>query len=89
MQCPQASVGDPLSGDAYTVGVDPGTQLLSITFAVAPLSGLTCNIRVVTSTEFISCPLPISLIEPFLEVGPGITVNEKNQIIEIDPGIIG
>jgi len=89
MQCPQASVGDPLSGDAYAVGVDPGTQLLSITFAVAPLSGLTCNIRVVTSTEFISCPLPRSLTEPFLEVGPGITVNEKNQIIEIDPGIIG
>ena len=89
MQCPQASAGDPLSGDAYIVSVDPGTQLLSITFAVAPLSGLTCNIRVVTSTEFISCPLPSSFTDPFLEVGPGVTINERNQIIKIDPGLIG
>jgi hypothetical protein len=89
MQCPQASMGDAPAGNAYSVGIDSATKVLSITFGDAPLSGLTCNIRVVTSTEFLSCPLPRSLTEPFLEVGPGITVNERNQIIDIDPGVFG
>lgn len=89
MQCPQASTGDPLAGTAYSVGIDSTTKVLSITFGVAPLSGLTCNIRVVTSTEFISCPLPLSFTNPNLEVGPGISVNDQNQIVKIDPGIIG
>jgi hypothetical protein len=88
MQMPVASEGNPLAGNAYTVSVNPVTNVLEITFAQPPLAGTTCNIRVITSDEFITCPLPESLFDTVLENGPGIEVNDKNQIIGIDSGLI-
>jgi hypothetical protein len=89
MQIPISQAGNPLAGLRYKVEINPITKVLEITFASAPLIGTTCNIRIVTSDEFLTCPLPESIISPVLKDGPGITVNEKNQIIEIDPGLIG
>ena len=89
MQIPIANAGDPLAGNAYTVKLNTISNILEITFATAPLSGSTCNIRVVTSDEFITCPLPGSLTDVALTSGPGIEVNADNQIINIDPGLIG
>jgi hypothetical protein len=88
MQLPVASEGSPLSGNAYTVQTNSVTKLLEITFAVAPAAGTTCNIRVVTSDEFITCPIVDTLVNTTLQDGPGITVNNDNQIINIDPGLI-
>jgi hypothetical protein len=81
--------GDPLVGGAYTVKLNTTSKILEITFATAPLSGTTCNIRVVTSDEFITCPLPNSLTDMTLKDGPGIVTNSDNQIVSIDPGLIG
>ena len=89
MQIPIANAGDPLAGNAYTVQLNTISNILEITFATPPLSGSTCNIRVVTSDEFITCPLPASLGDTALQNGPGIEVNSNNQIINIDPGLIG
>jgi len=89
MQIPIANAGDPLAGNAYTVQLNTVSKILEITFATAPLMGATCNIRVVTSDEFITCPLPPSLQDSALRNGPGLEVNSKNQIIKIDPGLIG
>ena len=88
MQIPVAQVGSPLAGLAYTVTINPVTKVLEITFATPPIAQTTCNIRVITSDEFLTCPLPLELLKTTLEEGPGITVNEKNQIIGIDPGLI-
>jgi len=89
MQIPFAQEGDPLAGLAYTVSVNPLTGLLSITFASAPLVDTTCNIRVITSAEFITCPLPDVLLNPNIKVGPGIGVNLEGQLTNIDSGLIG
>jgi hypothetical protein len=89
MQIPIANAGDPLAGNAYRVQLNSVSNTLEITFATVPLSGCTCNIRVVTSDEFITCPLPGSLTDSALTSGPGIEVNSNNQIINIDPGLIG
>jgi hypothetical protein len=89
MQIPIANAGDPLAGNAYTVRLNTISNILEITFATPPLIGSTCNIRVVTSDEFITCPLPNSLTDVALTSGPGIEVNSNNQIINIDPGLIG
>lgn len=88
MQIPVAQTGDPLAGLAYTVGVDSVTSVLEITFAVPPAIGTTCNIRVITSDEFLTCPIPPELLDNSLQDGPGIVVNDQNQIIAIDPGLI-
>jgi hypothetical protein len=88
MQMPVASVGNPLAGNAYTVAVNTVTKVLEITFATPPLTGTTCNIRVITSDEFITCPLPANFYNTSLQDGPGILMNEDNQIIGIDPGLI-
>ena len=88
MQIPVAQSGDPLAGLAYTVGLNPITRLLEITFAVPPLTDTTCNIRVITSDEFLTCPIPSELTNTTLQDGPGISVNDQNQIIAIDPGLI-
>jgi hypothetical protein len=89
MQIPFAQDGDPLAGLAYTVGVNPLSGLLSITFATAPVVGTTCNIRVVTSSEFITCPLPDSLLNGDIKVGPGVGVNFEGQLTNIDSGLVG
>jgi hypothetical protein len=89
MQIPIANEGSPLAGNAYTVQLNTISKILEITFATAPLGGSTCNIRVVTSDEYITCPLPGSLTGLPLTSGPGIEVNINNQIINIDTGLIG
>jgi hypothetical protein len=88
MQIPVAQTGDPLAGLAYTVGLNSITKVLEITFAVPPLSGTTCNIRVIASEEYLTCPIPPGLTNTTLQDGPGIIVNDQNQIIQIDPGLI-
>ena len=87
MQVPVAQKGDPLAGLAYTVSVNSVTKSLEITFAVPPASGTTCNIRIITSDEYLTCPIPPQLFNTALQDGPGITVNEDNQIIDIDSGL--
>jgi hypothetical protein len=89
MQVPVSQSGDPLAGLAYTVAVNSVSKVLEITFAVPPAIGTTCNIRVITSDEFLTCPIPPELLNDDLKEGPGILVNSKNQIIEIDSGLIG
>ena len=88
MQIPIAQEGSPLAGNAYTVTLNGVTKTLEITFADPPMTLTTCNIRVVTSDEFLTCPLPPQLTDTALEDGPGIQINEKNQIIGIDSGLI-
>jgi hypothetical protein len=87
MQVPVAQEGDPLAGLAYTVSVNSVTKSLEITFAVPPASGTTCNIRIITSDEYLTCPIPPQLFNTALQDGPGITVNDNNQIIDIDSGL--
>jgi hypothetical protein len=89
MQIPVAQAGNPLAGLAYTVSINSSTKVLEITFAVPPAPGTTCNIRVITSDEFLTCPIPPELLDTALQDGPGIIVNSQNQIIEIDSGLIG
>ena len=88
MQIPVAQGGNPPAGLAYTVAVNPISKVLEITFTVAPAALTTCNIRVVTSDEFLTCPIPPGLQSTTLQDGPGIEVNDQNQIISIDPGLI-
>jgi hypothetical protein len=88
MQIPVAQTGDPLAGLAYTVGVNSNTKVLEITFAAPPSPGTTCNIRVITTDEFPTCPIPSQLLNTVLRDGPGISINDQNQIIEIDSSLI-
>ena len=88
MQIPVEQAGSPLAGLAYTISVSSVTKTLEITFATAPLTGTTCNIRIITSDEFLTCPIPSELYNTSLQEGPGITVNEFNQIVDIDSGLI-
>lgn len=88
MQIPVAQEGDPLAGLAYSIGVNSSTKLLEIKFAVPPAAGTTCNIRIISSDEPLTCPLPPNLFDSALQDGAGITVNAQNQIIEIDSGLI-
>jgi hypothetical protein len=88
MQIPVAQAGDPLAGLAYTVAVNTVSKVLEITFATPPAIGTTCNIRVIASDEFLTCPIPDGLLNTALQDGPGIVMNDKNQIIGIDPGLI-
>jgi hypothetical protein len=89
MQMPIASSGDPLAGIAYTVALSGVSSTLEITFAQPPSIGTTCNIRIITSDEFLTCPLPAGLLDNTLRDGPGVEVNDLGQIIAIDPGLIG
>ena len=88
MQIPVAQAGSPLAGLAYSVEVNPITKVLEIIFANPPQISTTCNVRIITSTEYLTCPVPESLQNTILEDGPGILVNENNQIIGIDPGLL-
>jgi hypothetical protein len=88
MQIPIAQAEDVLAGNAYSVQQNLTTNQLEITFSVPPATGTTCNIRIVTSEEFLTCPLPAELFNTTLQDGPGIIVNDQNQIIEIDSGLI-
>lgn len=88
MQIPVAQIGSFLAGNAYTVALNPTSGVLEITFAVPPAIGTTCNIRIITSDEFLTCPVPPGLFDTSLQDGPGIEINDLNQIVAIDPGLI-
>jgi hypothetical protein len=88
MQVPVSQKGSPLAELAYTVTYSNVSRNLEITFAVPPLIGTTCNIRVITSDEYITCPIPDGLEDTLLRDGPNVNVNAENQIIGIDPGEI-
>jgi hypothetical protein len=88
MQIPVAQAGDKPAGNAYTVQQNSTSNQLEITFSIPPAAGTTCNIRIVTSEEFLTCPVPPELFNTTLQDGPGILVNDQNQIIEIDSGLI-
>jgi hypothetical protein len=88
MQIPVAQTGNPLAGLAYTVDINTISKVLEITFSTPPATGTTCNIRVIASDEFLTCPLPEGLFNTTLQDGPGIIINDQNQIISIDPGLI-
>ena len=88
MQIPVAQIGDPLAGLAYSVAVNPVTRVLEITFATPPLAGTTCNIRIITSDEYLTCPIPLGLRDTALQDGPGVGVNDLNQITDLDSGLI-
>jgi hypothetical protein len=88
MQIPIANAGSTLMGIAYTVRVNPLSQALEIVFATGPLFGTSCNIRVISQEELITCPLPEQLISNTLKVGPGVEISPTGELIGIDPGII-
>jgi hypothetical protein len=90
VQIPHNVAGDPLSGNAYTVQVNPVTNALEITFATPPALGCSCTIRVVSSEpeELIICPLPPGLTDQTLVSGDGVESNADGEIIRIDPGLI-
>ena len=88
MQIPVAQEAVPTAGLAYSVSLNVVTKALEITFSTPPLQFTTCNIRVVTSEEFLTCPIPEQLFDTTLRDGPGITVNANNQITDIDSGLI-
>jgi hypothetical protein len=43
---------------------------------------------VITTDEFPTCPIPSQLLNTVLRDGPGISINDQNQIIEIDSSLI-
>jgi hypothetical protein len=90
VQIPHNVAGDPLSGNAYTVQINPATNLLEITFATPPAFGCSCTIRVVSSEpeDLIICPLPLGIDNQTLVAGDGIVANASGEIIGIDPGLI-
>jgi hypothetical protein len=90
VQIPHNVDGDPLAGNAYTVQVNPATNLLEITFATPPAFGCACTIRVVSSEpeDLIICPLPPGLGTQTLVAGDGVLANADGEIIGIDPGLI-
>lgn len=93
MQIPIANVGTgttPINGlgIAYSVSLNPATQVTEITFAQPPTFGTTCNIRVLHQDEFITCPLPDLLLNQFLKAGPGVETLPDGELIGIDEGLI-
>ena len=88
MQIPIAQSGSALAGLAYTFTTNAVTGVPEITFANPPAPGSTCNIRIITSEEFVTCPLPEGFADTSLNDGPGIEVNAAGQILNIDQGTI-
>jgi hypothetical protein len=88
MQIPIPQEINTSAGNAYSVQQNPTTSQLEITFSVPPATGTTCNIRIVTSDEFLTCPIPPELLQTSLQYGPGITTNDQGQIVGIDSGLV-
>jgi hypothetical protein len=88
MQIPIANAGAPVAGLTYTVTVNATTQAVEITFAQPPTLGTTCNIRVITQDEFITCPIPDALANQYLKSGPGVETTPDGELIGIDEGLI-
>lgn len=88
MQIPIANAGSSLLALAYTVNLNAVTQALEITFAKPPMAGTTCNIRIMTQDEFITCPLPDTLTEGYLRAGPGVETGPEGELTGIDEGLV-
>jgi len=88
MQIPKHLLPTPVIDIAYEVRVNPQSQTLEIVFATGPLFGTSCNIRVISQEELITCPLPEQLLSNTLKVGPGVETSPTGELIGIDPGII-
>jgi hypothetical protein len=85
MQIPISQSGNPQAGNSYEVSINSSNDL-EIRFSSPPAFGLTCNIRIVTSDEVLTCPLPPGFFNTTIQDGPGIRLNDQNQIIDIDSG---
>ena len=88
MQIPIPNVDSTLLSSAYSVDLNSLTQQLEITFAVAPVPGTTCNIRILHQDEFITCPLPSLLTDGYLRSGPGVETTATGELIGIDEGLV-
>ena len=86
IQIPVDDSTTPVNELAYDFTTVNGVP--TITFVSPPSFGTTSNIRIFTSTRYITCPLPEALTTGNLVVGPGVTTNGQGQIIHIDPGLI-
>jgi len=86
MQLPADDPATPPNELAYIFSVITGIP--TITFVSPPALGTTSNIRIFTSSRYITCPLPGPLTDGILHVGPGVQADVDGQIINIDPGII-
>ena len=88
MQIPIANDGSKLLGSTYVVEINSVSQTLQIIFDTPPTYGTTCNIRVISQEETITCPLPDLIINRNLKVGPGVEANAEGQLIGLDEGFI-
>jgi hypothetical protein len=70
-----------LPSAAYTVTGD------QITFTEAPLFGTTSNLRIVTNSEYLTCP-QVNGFGEFLRWGPGLILNAANEMEILDSGLI-
>jgi len=86
MQLPADDPSTPADELSYTFSTVGGIPTL--TFDSAPDIGTTCNIRIFTSSRYITCPLPEALTSGTLKVGPGVTSDADGQITSIDAGLI-
>lgn len=86
IQIPFDDSSTPFNELAYSFAVVNGIP--TITFVTPPSLGTSSNIRIFTSSRYITCPLPDALTNGNLKVGPGVNTNAEGQIIHIDPGII-
>ncbi len=88
MQIPIANAGSKPLGSTYIVEINSVTQTLQIIFDTPPTYGTTCNIRVISQEETITCPLPSLITDRNLKVGPGVEANAEGQLIGLDEGFI-
>jgi hypothetical protein len=88
MQIPIGNSVPSQGGLAYTVAVNPVTQITEITFSQPPVFGTTCNIRILSQDEFITCPLPDILRDQTLKAGPGVETLPDGELIGLDEGLI-
>jgi len=86
MQIPIAPGESPGVGNSYSVRVNSNSQLEIVFSSAPPPAGATCNIRIVTSDEILTCPLPPGFFDNTIQDGPGVILNDLNQIIDIDSG---
>jgi hypothetical protein len=74
---------------SYTVEINALTQNLNIVFAVPPEAGTTCNIRVISQEELITCPLPDLITNRNLKAGPGVETTATGVLTGLDEGFVG
>ena len=89
MQIPISNSNSVLLSSAYTIAINAVTQILEIVFAVPPTFGTTCNIRVISQEDIITCPIPELLRNRYLKAGPGVETTSTGELIGLDEGFIG